>query len=89
MIRKVIGKDTKNMKENNLLEIGQLAKQTGELTSTIRFWTKEGLLVVKGYSDNGYRLYHPSMIERVKVIRKLQQETCLPIAEIRNRLNQE
>lgn len=70
-----------------LLKIGQLAKVTGETVHTLRFWTKEGLLVVKDHSPGGYQLYDPSMIERVRAIRKLQQEKRLTIAEIKSRLS--
>jgi len=66
-----------------LLTIGKLAKLTGELVTTIRFWTKEGLLTVKDYSQGGYQLYEPSMVERAKEIRRLQNEKRLTIAEIK------
>lgn len=75
-----------NEAENKLLRIGQLAKQTGELITTIRFWTNEGLLVVKEHSQGGYQLYEPSMIERAKEIRRLQNEERLTIAEIKERI---
>ena len=68
--------------QNKPLTIGKLAKQTGELVTTIRFWTKEGLLEVKEYSQGGYQLYEPSMIERAKEIRRLQNEERLTIADI-------
>lgn len=73
--------------QNKLLRIGQLAKQTGELVTTIRFWTTEGLLVVKEYSQGGYQLFDPAMIARAKEIRRLQNEKRLTIAEIRERIN--
>ncbi len=66
-----------------LLTIGKLAKQTGEPVTTIRFWTKEGLIEVKEYSQGGYQLYDPVMIERVKEIRRLQSRERLTIAEIK------
>jgi len=78
-----------NEAENKLLKIGQLAKQTGELVTTIRFWTKEGLLEVKQYSQGGYQLYDPAMVERVKEIRRLQNEKRLTIAEIKKWLKKE
>jgi len=78
-----------NEAENKLLRIGQLAKQTGELVTTIRFWTKEGLLEVKQYSQGGYQLYDPAMVERVKEIRRLQNEKRLTIAEIKKWLKKE
>jgi DNA-binding transcriptional MerR regulator len=73
-------------KQKELLRIGQLAKETGELVTTIRFWTNEGLLGVKEYSQGGYQLYEPSMIKRVKEIRNLQNDKRLTIAEIKERL---
>jgi len=69
------------------LRIGQLAKQTGELVTTIRFWTKEGLLTVKEYSRGNYQLYDPAMIERAKEIRRLQNEKRLTIAEIKEAIS--
>lgn len=74
--------------QTKLLRIGQLAKQTGELVTTIRFWTTEGLLVVKEYSRSGYQLYEPSMVERAKEIRRLQNEKRLTIAEIKEQLGE-
>jgi len=68
------------------LTIGKLAKQTGELVTTIRFWTKEGLLTVKDYSQGGYQLFDPAMVERAKQIRQLQNEKRLTIAEIKKEL---
>ena len=72
--------------EKKLLKIGELAKQTTELVSTIRYWTSEGLLEVKELSKGGYQLYDPSMIDRAKQIRKLQNNDRLTIAEIRKEL---
>lgn len=75
------------MNENKkLLKIGELAKQTAELVSTIRFWTNEGLIEIKEYSQGGYQLFDPSMVDRVKHIRKLQNEERLTIAEIKKEL---
>ena len=79
-------KETKEgAKMNELLKIGELAKQTGETIYTIRFWTKEGLLTVKDFTKGGYQLYEPSMIERAKEVRRLQNEARLTIAEIKEK----
>jgi DNA-binding transcriptional MerR regulator len=74
------------MNNQKLLRIGQLAEQTGELVTTIRFWTNEGLLVVKEYSKGGYQLYDPAMIDRAKEIRRLQNDKRLTIAEIKGQI---
>lgn len=70
----------------NLLRIGELAKITGETIHTLRYWTKMGLLVVADYTQGGYQLYSPDTVERVKQIRKLQQEKRLTIEEIKEAL---
>lgn len=69
-----------------LLKIGELSKKTGETIHTLRFWTKEGLLDVAAYTKGGYQLYHPSMIERSRNIRRMQTKQRLTINEIKNRL---
>lgn len=69
------------------LKIGELAKQTGETIHTLRFWTKEGLLNVAEYTEGGYQLYDPSMIERVRKIRQMQNTERLTISEIKSKLS--
>ncbi|MEK7079601.1 MAG: Fic family protein [Patescibacteria group bacterium] len=71
---------------SKLLTIGQLAKSTGQTVSTIRYWTKEGLLKVEKLSSGGYQLYSSSMIKKIKQVRALQKEKRLTIAELRNGL---
>lgn len=66
-----------------LLKIGELAKKTGETIPTIRYWTKENLLIVKEYTASGYQLYELNAIEKAKKIRKLQREKRLTIKEIK------
>jgi len=73
--------------QERLLKIGELAKSANELVSAIRYWTNEGLIEVKGYSQGGYQLYEPSMVERIERIRRLQSEKRLTIAEIKEQLN--
>lgn len=70
----------------NLLKIGELAKVTGETIHTLRYWTKMGLLAVADYTQGGYQLYSPDATQKVKQIRKLQQEKRLTIEEIKDAL---
>ncbi len=62
------------IKDEALLKIGALAKCVNESTSTIRHWTKEGLLDVEKITPAGYQLYAPEMIERIKTINALKQK---------------
>ena len=57
-----------------LLKIGELAKRAGERNSTIRYWTKEGLLDVAEITESGYQLYAPDMLERIEKIQKLKHQ---------------
>lgn len=70
----------------DLLKIGELAKRTGVLPSTINFYTTVGLIVATERSRGGYRLYHPSTVQRVKTIQELQQVRRLTIHEISQQL---
>ena len=73
-------------KETRLLKIGELAEAVRETKATIRFWTKEDLLKVAKLTKGGYALYSSNMVERVREIRRLQNEERLSIAEIKKRL---
>ncbi|NTU46503.1 MerR family transcriptional regulator [Candidatus Roizmanbacteria bacterium] len=76
-------KDIVADKPRKLLKIGELAKITEESVPTVRFWTQKGLLQVKEYSTGGYQLYHPDMVKKVQLIRKLQKEKRLTIVELK------
>lgn len=70
--------------KGKLLKIGELAKLVGKNNSTIRHWTKEGLLEVAETTDSGYQLYAPEAVERAKRILELQKQR-FTLAEIRRK----
>ena len=59
--------------EQKLLKIGELAKKTGETNSTLRYWTKEGLLEISEITPNGYQIYSMEMVEKVRKIQELKK----------------
>ncbi|MBI2611622.1 Fic family protein [Candidatus Gottesmanbacteria bacterium] len=69
--------------KKKLMTIGKLAKESNETVSTIRYWTKEGLLKPSQISKGGYQLYNPDTIKIIKKIRKLQKEKRLTIQELK------
>jgi len=76
-------KTNKNMK-SGLLKISQLAKQVGVLSSTINYYTNEGLLKAEARTQGGYRLYKADYaIKQIKQIQKLQFDKRLRIDEIK------
>ena len=79
------GEDAEQPESDMLLKIGELAKQTGESNSTIRHWTKEGLLEVAEVTEAGYQLYTPDMAHRIKQIHALKEQR-LTLQEIKERL---
>ncbi|MHB1684225.1 MAG: MerR family transcriptional regulator [Bacilli bacterium] len=67
--------------------IGEAARLTGLSVKTIRYYANEGVVSPAIVSDNGYRLYSPSDLWRLGLVRLLRQlEFGLPeIRKIRNR----
>lgn len=53
----------------NTMRIGELGQATGVDTETIRYYEKAGLLPDPARSDNGYRAYSPTHLERLAFIR--------------------
>ena len=52
------------------MKIGELAKETGLTTKTIRFYEAEGLLPDPHRTPSGYRVYGPEDARRLEFIRK-------------------
>lgn len=52
------------------LKIGELAKKTGCLVETIRYYERESLLPEPIRSDGNYRLYGNAHVERLRFIRQ-------------------
>ena len=55
------------------LKIGQLAKQTGLTTKTIRYYEQRGLLPEPQRSPSGYRLYSEQAAQRLEFIQKAKR----------------
>ncbi len=81
------GKDAKDIvqSQGKLLKIGQIAKESGESTATIRFWTKKELLEIADITEAGYQLYGRDMLERIHLIRELQEQR-FTLEEIKSKL---
>jgi len=56
-----------------LLNIGQVAKQTGVTVETVRFYEKHGLIAAPQRSDSGYRQYPPETVKRVQFIQHAKE----------------
>ncbi|MXZ81056.1 MAG: MerR family transcriptional regulator [Gammaproteobacteria bacterium] len=85
-LKAAAGKEAEPMGSDKLLKIGELAKQAGESNSTIRHWTKEGLLSVAEITGAGYQLYAPEMVDRIKRIHAFKEQR-LTLQEIKEKLS--
>lgn len=54
------------------MRIGEVAREAGVTTKTIRFWEGEGLLPDPPRTGSGYRDYEDGIIERLVFIRQAQ-----------------
>ncbi|MCZ6884626.1 Fic family protein [Rickettsia helvetica] len=85
-LKAVMGKEPSDIeKSERLMKIGELAKAVNENVSTIRFWTKAGLLEIADITDSNYQLYSKEALERCKKIQQLKKQR-LTINEIKDKL---
>jgi Fic family protein len=68
------------------LRIGELAVRVQETNSTIRHWTKEGLIDIADKTASGYQLYSVETVERIKRIKELKEQRYT-LSEIKNILS--
>src|SRR5271167_697607 len=75
--------------ERPLLKMSELAERSGVSAGTIRYYLREGLL---GAGDEIVRTsrnmawYPPEYVERIALIKRLQEERFLPLRVIRGAL---
>ncbi len=72
--------------EDGLLRISELAKRSGVSAGTIKHYLREGLLgsdddVVRTSRNMAY--YPPRFVERIELIKRLQEERFMPLRVIR------
>jgi DNA-binding transcriptional MerR regulator len=70
---------------NGRLKISQLAEQSGVSAGTIKHYLREGLLegdVVK--TSRNMAWYPPEFVDRVRLIKRLQEERFMPLRAIRD-----
>lgn len=68
------------------MQIGELAKEAGVNTQTIRFYERRGLLKAPARTQKGYRAYSDGSIQIVQFI-KQSKELGYTLAEIKELLN--
>jgi DNA-binding transcriptional MerR regulator len=78
--------------ESPLLKMSELAERSGVSPGTIRYYLREGLLgegsdVVRTSRNMAY--YPPEYVERIALIKRLQEERFMPLRVIKGALREE
>ena len=78
--------------DRTLLKMGELAERSGVSAGTIRYYLREGLLgdgadIVRTSRNMAY--YPPSYVQRIELIKRLQEERFMPLRVIRNALRED
>lgn len=72
-----------------LLKIGELAERADVSAGTIRHYLREGLLPAPVKTSRNMAWYPAEYIQRIKLIRRLQEERFMPLRVIRSMIAQE
>jgi DNA-binding transcriptional MerR regulator len=77
-----------NGSENGLLRMRELAEASGVPAPTIKHYLREGLLPEPVKTSRNMAYYPPEFVDRIKLIKRLQEERFLPLRAIKNVLDE-
>lgn len=72
-----------------LLRMGELAEASGVPVPTIKHYLREGLLPEPVKTSRNMAYYPPEFVERIRLIKRLQEERFMPLKAIRNVLEED
>jgi len=70
------------------LTIGDVARRTGVPAKTIRFYEEQGIIPAPARTESGYRLYNPTDVRRLRLVRQATKLLGLPLPEVRTLVEQ-
>ncbi|HET7122079.1 MAG TPA: MerR family transcriptional regulator [Solirubrobacterales bacterium] len=74
---------------NGLLRMGELAKASGVPAPTIKHYLREGLLPEPVKTSRNMAYYPPEFVDRIRLIKRLQEERYLPLKAIKTVLEED
>lgn len=77
------------MSTEGLLRMGALAEASGVPAATIKHYLREGLLPAPVKTSRNSAWYSPEYVDRIKLIKRLQEERYLPLDVIKRILENE
>ncbi len=72
-----------------MLKISELAERSGVSVATIHHYLREGLLPEPVKTSRNMAYYAPEFVDRIRVIKQLQEERFMPLRVIRELLERE
>jgi len=75
-------------KTKDLLRMGELAEASGVPAPTIKHYLREGLLPEPVKTSRNMAYYPPEFVDRIKLIKQLQEERFMPLRAIRSLLDE-
>jgi DNA-binding transcriptional MerR regulator len=75
--------------EKSLLRMGELAEACGVPAATIKHYLREGLLPEPVRTSRNMAYYPPEFVERIRLIKRLQEERFMPLRAIKSVLDQD
>jgi DNA-binding transcriptional MerR regulator len=75
--------------EKTLLKIGELAEASGVPVPTIKHYLREGLLPEPVKTSRNMAYYSPEFVDRIKLIKQLQEERFMPLKAIKSVLDED
>jgi len=75
------------MSENGLLKMRELAAASGVSAGTIKHYLREGLLPEPVRTSRNMAYYPPEFVERIRLIKQLQEERFMPLKAIKRVLD--
>jgi DNA-binding transcriptional MerR regulator len=75
------------MSENGLLKMKELAEASGVSAGTIKHYLREGLLPEPVKTSRNMAYYPPEFVERIRLIKQLQEERFMPLKVIKSMLD--
>jgi DNA-binding transcriptional MerR regulator len=74
---------------NGLLRMRELAAQSGVSAATIKHYLREGLLPEPVRTSRNMAYYPPDFVERIRVIKQLQEERFMPLKAIKRVMDED
>jgi DNA-binding transcriptional MerR regulator len=75
--------------EKSLLRMGELAEASGVPAPTIKHYLREGLLPEPVKTSRNMAYYAPEFVDRIKLIKRLQEERFMPLKAIKAVLDED